>query len=146
MVEVVLKDLSSDNWEDCANLKLRTSQGGLIAPNLYSIAESKVEATFIPLVIYDGNTMVGFIMWGIDPDDGEYWIYRLMVDEKYQGKGYGKAAVIEVLKRLKDAGAGRVYVGYKPQNVVAASLLASLGFERTGQMLQGEFVAKLEFE
>lgn len=127
-------------------MKLRTSQGGLVAPNLFSIAESKVEATFMPLAIYDNHTMVGFIMWGIDPDDGEYWIYRLMVDEKYQGKGFGKAAVVEVLKRLKELGAGRVYVGYKPQNVVAASLFASLGFERTGQMLQGEFIAKLEFE
>lgn len=147
MADVVLKEISSDNWEECASLKLRTSQGGLIAPNLYSIAESKVEATFMPLAIYDtNNKMVGFVMWGIDPDDGEYWIYRLMVDEKYQGKGFGKAAVVEVLKRLKELGAGRVYVGYKPQNVVAASLFASLGFERTGQMLQGEFVAKLEFE
>lgn len=146
MAEVVLRDINSDNWEECANLKLRTSQGGLVAPNLFSIAESKVEATFMPLAIYDNHTMVGFIMWGIDPDDGEYWIYRLMVDEKYQGKGFGKAAVVEVLKRLKELGAGRVYVGYKPQNVVAASLFASLGFERTGQMLQGEFIAKLEFE
>ena len=66
--------------------------------------------------------------------------------EKYQGKGYAKAATMEVLGRLKERGAGRVYVGYKPQNVVAASLLASLGFKRTGQMLQGEFIAKLEFE
>jgi diamine N-acetyltransferase len=146
LAEVVLRDINSDNWEECANLKLRTSQGGLVAPNLFSIAESKVEATFMPLAIYDNHTMVGFIMWGIDPDDGEYWIYRLMVDEKYQGKGFGKAAVVEVLKRLKELGAGRVYVGYKPQNVVAASLFASLGFERTGQMLQGEFIAKLEFE
>lgn len=146
MAEVILKEVGRENWEECANLRLRTSQGGLIAPNLYSIAESKVEATFLPLAIYSENTMVGFIMWGIDPDDGEYWIYRLMIDEKYQGKGFGKAAVLEVLKQLQERGAGRVYVGYKPQNVVAASLFASLGFERTGQMLQGEFVAKLEFE
>lgn len=146
MAEVILKEVGRDNWEECVNLRLRTSQGGLIAPNLYSIAESKVEATFLPLAIYSEDKMVGFIMWGIDPDDGEYWIYRLMIDEKYQGKGFGKAAVLEVLKQLRERGAGRVYVGYKPQNVVAASLFASLGFERTGQMLQGEFVAKLEFE
>lgn len=146
MAEVTLRDVSSDNWEECANLRLRTSQGGLIAPNLYSIAESKVEATFTPLAIYSNNTVIGFAMWGIDPDDGEYWMYRLMIDEKYQGKGFGKAALTEVLRRLKELGAGRVYVGYKPQNVVAAALFAGFGFERTGQMLQGEFVAKLEFE
>lgn len=146
MAEVRLEEINRDNWEECANLKLRTSQGGLVAPNLYSIAESRVEATFMPLAIYAGDTMVGFLMWGIDPDDGEYWLYRLMIDEKYQGKGYGKAATLEVLRRLKEQGAKRVFVGYKPQNVVAASMLASLGFERTGQMLQGEFIAKLELE
>ena len=30
--------------------------------------------------------MIGFTMFGIDPDDKNYWIYRLMIDEEFQGK------------------------------------------------------------
>lgn len=146
MAEVVLKDITKNNWEECASLRLSTSQGGLIAPNLYSIAESRVEPSFTPMAIYDGDEMVGFVMYGLDPDDGEYWISRLMIDQRHQGKGYGKAATIRVLEKLKAMGVREAYVGYKPQNVIAQSLMASVGFERTGQMLQGQFIAKIDLE
>ena len=147
MSDVVLKDVTRDNWEACANLKLSTKQGGLIAPNLYSLAESRIEASFIPLAIYHEDELIGFTMYGIDPDDGQYWIYRLMIDEKHQGNGYGKAAMIEVIRRLRELpDCKEVYVGYKPQNMIAAAMFASLGFVRTGQMLQGEFIARLELD
>ena len=146
MAEVVLTDITKDNWEQCANLRLSTKQGGLVAPNLYSIAESRIEPSFTPLAIYHDGEVVGFIMYGLDPDDGQYWIYRLMIDQTHQGRGYGKAAVVEVINRIKQIpGIHEVYVGYKPQNTVAAALFASLGFERTGQMFQGEFIARLEW-
>ncbi len=146
MAGIVLTDITKDNWEQCANLRLSTKQGGLVAPNLYSIAESRIEPSFTPLAIYHDAEVVGFIMYGLDPDDGQYWIYRLMIDQNHQGRGYGKAAVVEVIHRIKQIpGADEVYVGYKPQNTVAAALFASLGFERTGQMFQGEFIARLQW-
>lgn len=144
--DVILEEITKENWQECMNLRLSTDQGGLIAPYLYSITSSDVEASFMPLAIYHGDQMVGFVMYGVDPDDGEHWISRLMIDEKHQGNGYGKAAMIEVLRQLKEMGVRQVFMGYKPPNVIAQSLLHSLGFERTGQMLQGEFIARLDLE
>jgi ribosomal protein S18 acetylase RimI-like enzyme len=48
--------------------------------------------------------MVGFVMYGIDADDDNYWIYRLMIDARHQRKGYGRAAMTELLRRLQESG------------------------------------------
>ena len=69
-----------------------------------------------------------------------------MIDEKHQGRGYGKAALSELIERLKNLpDCDEIYAGYKPWNNVAHGLLSDFGFERTGQMYCGEFVTKLEW-
>jgi diamine N-acetyltransferase len=143
---IMLTEVNKDSWEACANLQLSISQGGLVAPNLYLIADSKVEPSFVQLAIYLEKEVIGFAMYGIDPDDGEYWIYRLMIDVDYQSNGYGKEALLDIINRIKTTGAKKVFAGYKPPNTIAASMFAGLGFERTGQMLQGEFIVKLDLE
>ncbi len=145
MAEVTLKDVDKTNWDACCNLKLSTKQGGLVAPHMYTIAESEAEPSFVPLAIYAGDTVVGFAMYGLDPDDGKYWIYRLMIDVDHQGKGYGKAALKELVKMIsKLPDSDEIFAGYKPWNNVAAGLFGELGFERTGEMLSGEFITRLD--
>lgn len=147
MAEVTLRDVDKSNWEECLNLKLSTKQGGLVAPHNYTIMEAEQEPTFVPLAIYADDHVVGFTMYGLDPDDGKYWIYRLMIDVDHQGKGYGKAALKELIKRLAQLpDCDEIYAGYKPWNNVAASLFAELGFERTGEMLSGEFITRLDLK
>lgn len=147
MAEVTLKDVGKDNWDDCCNLKLSTKQGGLVAPHMYTISESEVEPAFVPLAVYAEDHVVGFAMYGLDPDDGKYWIYRLMIDVDHQGKGYGKAALKELVKRLAVLpDCDEIFAGYKPWNNVAAALFGEMGFNRTGEMLSGEFVTRLDLK
>lgn len=147
LAEITLRDVDKDNWEECSNLKLSTKQGGLVAPHMYTIAESEAEPTFVPLAIYADGHVVGFTMYGLDPDDGKYWIYRLMIDVEHQGQGYGKAALVELIKRLsKLPDCDEIFAGYKPWNTVAAGLFGELGFERTGEMLSGEFITRLDLK
>jgi len=35
--------------------------------------------------------MVGFTMFGLDEDDHNYWIYRLMVDKRFQGSSANRS-------------------------------------------------------
>ena len=145
MAEVILKDVDKTNWDACLNLKLTTKQGGLVAPHMYSISESEVEPAFVPLAIYANDLVVGFAMYGLDPDDGKYWIYRLMIDVDHQGKGYGKAALKELVKCISDRpDCDEIFAGYKPWNTVAAGLFAEMGFKKTGEMLSGEFITRLD--
>lgn len=146
MADVVLREINKEIWMDAMNLVLRLEQGGLVAPNFYRIPEFKAEPSFMQLAIYNAeNELVGFSMYGLDPDDGNWWIYRLMIDERYQRRGYGKAALDAVINEMsKIPGCSEIFVGYRPDNNVAAAMFHSFGFHRTGQMLQGEFIAKLD--
>jgi diamine N-acetyltransferase len=91
--------------------------------------------------------MVGFVMYGFDPDDEKFYLGRLMIDEKHQGKGYGKAATLAVIERLKQTKDCReIYLSFVPENTGAEKLYSSVGFERTGKISEhGEVVMKFSF-
>ncbi|WP_257142495.1 GNAT family N-acetyltransferase, partial [Bacillus thuringiensis] len=82
-------------------LSVKAEQRTFIASNLYSIAEVQFLDNFYAKGIYVGNKMIGFTMFGIDPGDNNYWIYRLMIDEKFQGKGIGKQAIYLIIEEVR---------------------------------------------
>jgi diamine N-acetyltransferase len=64
---------------------------------------------------------------------GGYWIYRIMVDRAYQGRGVGKEATRLMLEEMaKLPAADKVVVGYHPDNKGANNLYSSLGFVNHG--------------
>jgi len=145
-VEITLREITKNNWRECVDLKVAPEQEKFVAPNLFSIAEAKFEPDWRPLAIYAGETMVGFTMVGQDERDGSYWIIRLMVDTAYQGRGYGRAAMKEVIRQLKQKPDCReIKISFVPENVAAEKLYFGLGFERTGLIEDGEVVLRLVF-
>ena len=92
--------------------------------------------------------MVGFTMLAFDeayedPDD-RYWLWRFMIDERLQGKGYGKAALQEVIRYFKDHGANNIRLSTKETNEAALAMYRKAGFCDTGEMNGEEIVLKLE--
>lgn len=150
---VTLRDVTKENWLACVRLRLAPEQEHFISSNAYSLAESKFMPTFIPQAIYatgegGGGALVGFVMYGLYPD-GEppfgqrHWIFRLMIDREHQGRGYGRAAMAEVLARLEaDPACPNVLIGYEADNAVARKLYLSLGFREIGPAPWGELVAE----
>jgi diamine N-acetyltransferase len=108
----------------------------------------------MPYGIYAGEDVVGFIMLAYDPadpDDGDdesvYKICRLMLDKRYQGRGYARKAVEQALALIRSfpyGEAGLVVLSYKPTNDRARRLFSSLGFQETGEMNDDEVWAVLE--
>ncbi|MHB9037575.1 MAG: GNAT family N-acetyltransferase [Armatimonadota bacterium] len=147
MVDVELKEVNRESWPEVMNLALKLEHGGLVAPNFYRVREFKAEPTFVQLAVYHGEEVVGFAMYGQDPDDGMYWIYRLMIDVDRQRCGFGKAALAKLIELMRQVhGCDEIFVGYRPENFVAHALYLSFGFRRTGQMLQGEYIARLDLK
>ena len=108
MAKVHLRKITPDNFHECISLKVDESQKGLIASNTKSLAEAYVNSNLFPLAIYDAAVMgyeqpqlpmLDFTMYEIVAGIG--FIMRLIIDCKYQQKGYGKAAMQEVIRRLK---------------------------------------------
>lgn len=142
---VTLVVLTQDNWEDCADLQVSEEQSAFIASNLYSIAEAQFLTGFVVKGISLGDEMIGMLMYGIDPDDGNYWLYRFMIDEKHQGKGYGKQAITLLINEIKQGNIENIpylMVGYHLDNSSAHYLYQSTGFVPQGLADWGEKLAR----
>ncbi|NMH68273.1 GNAT family N-acetyltransferase [Bacillus sp. RO3] len=132
--KVKLQELNQDNWYDCCRLEVSNEQKDYIEPNAISIAQTKFEPTLKPYAIYYEEKVVGFLMYNSVKEELDgYWVYRIMVDKKYQGKGIGKAATeLMILEMESVLSAKRIVVGYHPENKGAHQLYSSLGFVDQG--------------
>lgn len=143
---ITLREITRENWLQCARLKVAPEQERFVASNGVSMAQSKYEPEYVPLAVYDGEEMVGFVMYGVEQTENKYWIMRMMVDHRQQGKGYGRAAMQLLLDRIRAIpGCDEVTISYEPDNAVARRLYASLGFRETGEIIEEETVARLKF-
>ena len=152
---VSIRPVDKENWNELVRLKVREDQKNFVASNVYSIAEAQFgydekdgrgHWDFYSYGIYDGDTPVGFLMYGINYDypETQGLIVRLMVDENHQGRGYGKVGMEKVLEIFRaDRRIQNAIITYAPENEGARKLYASLGFEETGEMMEGETVAVL---
>lgn len=151
-MNINLKDIDESNWEKC--ISLTTNKEGqhfiieeFVASNAVSIAQSKVEKDWITKAVYAEDTMVGFAMYGHCYEYNIYEICRLMIDHKYQGKGYGRAAlekVIEEMKNLKDC--NEIFISFDPENHVGKKLYESFGFKDTGDAIEDELLYSLSIK
>jgi diamine N-acetyltransferase len=149
-----INPVTKDNWRALIELNVREDQKHFVASNVKSITESQFGVDYeghwdlFPFGIFDGETPVGFLMYGYNfaHPKTQAFILRLMTDEKQQGKGYGRFAMswmIELFRadeRIKGVG-----ISYEPENEVARKLYASLGFVETDRVIEGEVEAILEF-
>jgi len=145
-----IRPVTKDNWRELIKLQVREDQKHFVASNVYSIAQAQFGDEYEghwdlhPFGIYDEEKPVGFLMYGYNFSHPvqQAFILRLMLDEKYQGKGYGRFAMEKMLEifradeRIKQAG-----ISYEPENDAARKLYASVGFVETGEIFDGEVVA-----
>jgi ribosomal protein S18 acetylase RimI-like enzyme len=86
-----------------------------------------------------GEQPVGWL-WlavpGPDPDPQKAWVYDIEVDEKYRGRGYGRAAMLLAEGEAHNRGMTSLGLNVFGQNTVARSLYESLGYEVTSQQMQ----------
>jgi diamine N-acetyltransferase len=142
--EIRIEPLDPDNWEEAANLTLKPDQIGFIAPNVASIAESRFHPELQPCAIYAGPTMIGFCMYARSDHDRQYWIYRFMIDQRYQRQGLGLRALtrlIGVIGALPNA--PEINIAYDDHNEPARQLYRRAGFVEGGFAPWGERTAKL---
>lgn len=146
-MNVQLRPVTQDNFEKILNLEVSQVQQRYVASNLYSIAESKIFPECIPLGIYNGETPVGFLMYAFDYKKDNYWVCRLMIDRYFQGKGYGKKAMQMVIKEIrKRPDCTHIKLSIEPGNKAGEMLYRSLGFKKTGEIIEGEEVMCLIFD
>lgn len=141
--QVSLWPVDSENWRDIVRLQVTESQQEFVAEPCYYLALCCYEKAWHPLAICLGKQIIGFMMWAVDPADGTCWLGGILIDQSYQGGGYGRQAVKEAISLLaKEYGYEEFALSYKPINVIAEHLYKSLGFLETDEWEDDEIVAR----
>ena len=141
---VTLEPVNRANFKACIDLQVALDQAGFVATNLYSIAQAKIEPTFVPLAVVAGETVVGFAMYGHEVDTGRWWIIRLMIGADHQGKGYGQAAMAGLIAKMVDLhGCDEIRLGCVIGNDRAKRLYERCGFLDTGEVEDNEAIMVL---
>lgn len=139
---ITLREITPENYRAIFALKVAPGQENFVANNIYSMAQAKVYGQAVPRAIYAEETPVGFVMYSPE-GAGEFYIWRYMIGAEHQQKGYGRAALKVVIEHLRAQAASAIALSYEPNNTVAARLYASFGFVETGEVDDGELVARL---
>jgi len=136
---VHLEPVTKENLDAVLSLKVDESQKHFVSSTAESLAQAYVYTkTAFPFAVYDHQEIVGFIMMGYYEEKKYYTLWKLLIDQRYQGRGYGKAALELGIVFLKERfQVKEIYTGVIPGNSAAKSLYRSIGFEDTGLFENG---------
>ncbi|MFD4490413.1 GNAT family N-acetyltransferase [Lysinibacillus fusiformis] len=149
---IELRKITGENIEEIIALEVEERQKDFIeTTNLKGFADAHMLNTdgipATPVAIYVDEVVVGFMMYIYDTLDHEsfenedfygkksYFIWHMMIDKRYQGKGYGQLAFEKMLMNIEKMPYGEakyVTLFYHTSNAKAKTLYASFGFEDTG--------------
>ena len=150
-MKIILKPIDDTNREAVLKLTVREDQP-FVAPNDVSLrqaeeANAEDPGVARPFAIYADEKLVGFCMFAFDPEeedpDDRYWLWRFMIDKSEQGKGYGQAALAEIIKYFRDNGADQLWLSTEPENECGVHVYHKAGFKETGDIDDGEAVFAL---
>ena len=133
---LTLEPVTPDNYDDALGLRIRPDQQRFVAPVVKSLADAYVYQGAIARVARLDNAAIGFLLLYPFEKDGQpsVNIVRLLIDEAYQGKGWGRK-LLEVALDLAGTltpSPQRIRISTAPDNTVALALYRSAGFEEAG--------------
>ena len=153
-MNISLRPIDETNREAVLVLSVREDQP-FVASNKRSLeqfaeTEAKAPGVARPFAIYADGRLVGFCMFAVDPEDEDeddrYYLWRFMIDKAEQGKGYGQAALAEIIRYFRALGADRLLLSTKPENERGLHVYHKAGFRETGCIDCGEAVLRLWLE
>ena len=137
-----LRKITEENFIDAFNLKLAPDQERFVSHPVRSLAQAYVyREQCQPFGIYEGDTMVGYVMVIYDYDIPEYDIWHMMIDESNQHRGYGSAAmdcVLDYIKTKPFGSSDRVALTCNKDNAHALNLYKRKGFKESGAVYDDE--------
>lgn len=101
--------------------------------------------------VYAGDEPIGFVMmsWDVEPQPpdiiGPWFLWKLIVDERHQGRGYGREIVRMVVDLVRREGGTELFTSHGVGEGSPAGFYARLGFVPTGTLdPNGEVILRLD--
>jgi diamine N-acetyltransferase len=143
--EVDLREVSGETVREICALQVAPDQRRFVAPNAISFAEALFAPRAWYRAIYADGQPVGFAMLSIETETREYSLWRFMIDGSFQGRGYGRAALGLIVDHVRSLpNARELLVSWVPGDGSPERFYLGLGFVPTGEVDDGEVVARLE--
>ena len=137
-MSVTLRDITGDNYFQVLELKISPEQEAakFVSPVVRSLADAwfyREEGITYPKAIYADEDLVGFIMYELDTEEQQVFVWRFLMDQAFQGRGYGRQTIEAVVEMAKEqAQMTKVVADYVDGNEPMKKILLGLGFEETG--------------
>ena len=145
---VSLREITADTVYTVCRLSdtLEVPQKNMVASNAMSIAEAHFSTHAWFRAIYAGDTPVGFIMLHDSLEDSPgYFLWRLMVAAPYQGMGFGRRAVEQLIEMVRSRPGAKVLgVSCGQGEGSPEGFYLKLGFKRDGRMFDDEVGLSLD--
>ncbi|SOE01328.1 GNAT family N-acetyltransferase [Caenispirillum bisanense] len=128
---------------DVLGLRVTAGQDGFVTGVAAALEEAAAVPECVPRAVRDGaGRVVGFVMYALDRNEHAPWIYRILVDAAWQGRGFGRAAMEAAVAEIAAAWPlqPRVYLGVRPDNTGAVAFYGACGFRPNGRTIGGERV------
>jgi diamine N-acetyltransferase len=136
---VTLREITRETVRDIMRLDVAEHQKEFVAPNSVSIAQAHFQPKAWFRAVYADDDPVGFVMVYIDTEKPEYFLWRYMIAADHQGKGYGRAALEQVIEHIRTLPNATEFVtSYVPGEGSPGDFYHLLGFVDNGHIEHGE--------
>ena len=130
-----LRDITKKNLFSIIDLNVREDQKDQVASNSVSIAQAHYSKSAWFKGIFNNDIAVGFVMLDLIKEENKCFLWRFMIDEKHQGKGYGKLALNQVIDWVRSLEAfEEIRTSYVPTKNGADGFYEKFGFIETGKL------------
>ena len=131
-----LAPITEDNWFEAASLSVKDSQKGFVAPAIGILARGYVyrDCNARVFAIENDGVIVGLALVREFTDEPlGYDLQQFLIDARYQGEGFGSAALSLILEELRKEGHfNHVEVCVKKADAEAIRLYEKYGFIDSG--------------
>ena len=150
---IELREITDANRDAVAALDAGPAQGRFVSSVADSIAEAHETPEGNPWyrAAYVDNEPVGFVMlsWNVTPRPpdiiGPWFLWKLIVDERHQGRGIGRAILEEVVRLIRTEGATELFTSHVVADGGPDGFYERLGFVPTGAYdPDGERILRLD--
>jgi GNAT superfamily N-acetyltransferase len=153
-VGATLRQITDDNIQSVLAVRTTTEPERFVSPVSQSLAEAAEcpEANPWFRAVFVHQQPVGFVMvgWDVEPQPpelvGPWFLWKLLIDHRHQGRGYGKEVVQEVVRLIRAQGATELLTSYVPGDGGPDGFYARLGFIPTGEVHDGEILTRLDLQ
>ena len=141
---VSLRKISEETVLAICNLSVHENQKQFVALNSVSIAQAHYSKYSWLRAIYADDVPVGFMMLLECPEKDKYFLCRFMIDARFQGMGFGKKALILLIKYIRSKPNVKELLTSVCQNDGGPqAFYEKMGFELTGSYEDDEAVMRL---